>query len=385
MTPSPSRPSTGGAVEASLIRLRSVDDLESVGIEWRDLEARADGSFFLSWSWMGPWARLMVERTAVKLLQCRAEGRTIGLAFLTRRRVTHGRGLIRATQLQLNMWDAPGCDMIIEYNGILCERGRERECWAAFAEVLQVFPRRWDELAIRSLTPEQRSHARATLGSYNEADDRAIPSWSVPLGAGHSAEEELLAQLKKKTRQQMRQTLREFRALGPVVCERPQSLEEALAFFDEMGLLHAARWARVGVGGSFANPVWHAFHGGVIAEGFPRGEIVLTRVRVAGETVGFVYGFRWRGRFYAEQTGFKPQERNALRSGYLTHFLTMQTVAAEGVQRYDFLPDDTESYKRLLAEPEGELTTARFERRRLRFHVYRLGQELKRRIAAVRD
>src|SRR6185312_3345625 len=38
----------------SIVTVDSVDGLERM---WRELEARADGSFFLSWHWIGCWLR----------------------------------------------------------------------------------------------------------------------------------------------------------------------------------------------------------------------------------------------------------------------------------------------------------------------------------------
>ena len=361
------------AVAATITPAQDLGALES---EWRALEREADCSFFLSWGWLGPWAVLIARQTELHLLRCETAGRTVGLAFLTRRLVRRRRGLIRATQLQLNEFNAPSCDMIIEYNGILSANGYERSCWEAFARAVQASSLRWDELACRSLPPDQHLLAQQAFRSLREEVDQAVPSWVVRLTKTHQDAEQLQAVFKKKTRQQMRQSLREFETLGPIATRFADSHQEAGKFFGEMGVFHSARWKRVGQKGSFDNQTWRDFHAGVIAEGLHRGEVQLARVTVGDSPIGFIYGFAWRGRFFAVQTGFKPQERNSLRSGYVAHFCVMQQNASRGLEAYDLLPDDDDSYKRRLADPEGMLTTVRYQRRRARFAVERLAQRV---------
>src|SRR5258708_1759114 len=62
-----------------------VDKLDHLETLWLDLEARADGSFFLSWQWIGCWLRECGLRpTAV--VGC-LDGRVVSLALFVMRRV----------------------------------------------------------------------------------------------------------------------------------------------------------------------------------------------------------------------------------------------------------------------------------------------------------
>jgi CelD/BcsL family acetyltransferase involved in cellulose biosynthesis len=356
--------------------LTPIADPSVIESEWRTLEEVADGSFFLSWGWIGPWLRVTSRRAPLFLFRCTRDGRTIGLAVLSRCVVRRGHGVVRSRQLQLNEHTGLGLDMIVEYNGILATRGQEGACWSALAGSLGALRQSWDELRARSLDPRQLQAARAAFPSLRPDVEREVPSWVVPLAPELASEERVLASFKKKTRQQMRQTIREFAEIGGITIDTPRDVTEALRFFDAMGELHSARWKRVGGAGSFANADWVAFHRDVIAQGVPRGDVVLTRTRVGSEEVGYVYGYRWRGTFVALQTGFRPQERPGLRSGYLSHLRTMQWAAASGVGSYDLLPDDSASYKRLLAEPSTVLTTVHLQRARLRFAAMRVARAL---------
>jgi hypothetical protein len=53
---------------------------EALGALWRELEARSDGGFFLSWDWVGCW----IEETGLKpgILIGRDQGEVVLLAAL---------------------------------------------------------------------------------------------------------------------------------------------------------------------------------------------------------------------------------------------------------------------------------------------------------------
>lgn len=376
-SPSPQR----SPVRASLA---PVTDVQAVAADWRALEATATCSFFTSWGWIGPWAEQALSRAKLQLFRAVRDGRTVGLAFLTPRRVARRNGLIRVTQLQMNEHNVLGADMIIEHNGILCADEDLAACWQALASATAASSVQWDELAFRALSAPQAAAARTALAGLREEVDRELATWVVPLAPQHATAESLLGVFKKKTRQQMRQSLREFESMGPLALRIAGTQEEAAAFFAEMESLHNARWHRVGKAGSFANRPWKEFHDQVIRGGVARGDVLIARATCGDDVIGFVYGYIWRGRFYALQTGFKPFDRAALRAGYVTHFLFMQALAARDVAMYDFLPAEESSYKRLLAEPEQVLSTTRFQRARLIFVIERIALALRSALAKRR-
>ena len=55
---------------------RLLTNSEELSKDWRDLEARADGGFFLSWDWIGCW--LATIGNDVMLLEGRLDGRAQG-------------------------------------------------------------------------------------------------------------------------------------------------------------------------------------------------------------------------------------------------------------------------------------------------------------------
>src|SRR3954466_1733866 len=85
----PAGPDTGprmGELAVSVSPLSSLERLEAL---WRDLEGRADGSFFTSWSWIGAWLATRAAQVR-KLITGQAGGQVVGLAILTPARRRHG-------------------------------------------------------------------------------------------------------------------------------------------------------------------------------------------------------------------------------------------------------------------------------------------------------
>ena len=97
-----------------------VEDFAALGERWRDLEQRADGSFFQSWTWVGC---LAAERFPDPVLvEATEDGRTVALACSTASGAS-----VRAVRRCI--WARPGSPELdcpyVEQNGILAEAGRE--------------------------------------------------------------------------------------------------------------------------------------------------------------------------------------------------------------------------------------------------------------------
>ena len=102
-----------------------------LGLLWRDLEARADPTFFLSWDWIGAWLAELEPLPPIVVGE--AGGALVLLGALVPRRRVEG-GIVRVDGLFLHTTGERAKDVIaIEYNGFLVDRA-----WA-----LPPRPRRW--------------------------------------------------------------------------------------------------------------------------------------------------------------------------------------------------------------------------------------------------
>src|SRR5690606_22891750 len=85
---SPTQPAlpNGQPLRFTLVR---IDSNMCIAEEWRTLEQAADCSFFISWSWIGPWLDMALRAdTELYLYRCLEADQTVALAILSRTKVT---------------------------------------------------------------------------------------------------------------------------------------------------------------------------------------------------------------------------------------------------------------------------------------------------------
>jgi CelD/BcsL family acetyltransferase involved in cellulose biosynthesis len=302
---------------------------------WRELETKADISFFQSWTWTGC---LFAERfTRPLLLRAERDGVVVALGLFQR-------GLL---SLHLGETGVAARDTIyIEHNGLL----RARDGAPSIADLLRailrqgVIPRR-----VRLSGVDTAHHAAASEVGGRIVARRAHVAPMVDLSVRGR---DWIAGLSANTRQQLR---RSTRAYGAPIVERAQTVAQAHDFLDALAALHQKTWRQRGLPGAFAEPFFRRFHRELIARGLPRDEIDLLRVHADGATIGYLYNFRHRGHVLAYQSGFDyAAARGAQKPGMTCHQLAIDMYAAAGAQIYDFLAGD-HRYKRSLANGQTRL------------------------------
>src|SRR5438067_3087755 len=98
------------------ITLSKVTDFEQLGKIWRELECRADASFFQSWAWTGCLAQ---ERFSDPVVLIAKDGEHISALALFNRT----QGYLGVPTLWLGETGDPDQDDIfVEHNGILVDR-----------------------------------------------------------------------------------------------------------------------------------------------------------------------------------------------------------------------------------------------------------------------
>ena len=105
----------------TVVQVSGVADFLALGARWRDLEQRAAGSFFQSWTWVGC---LAAERLPTRSWWRQTEdGRTVALALFNRVRRWFGPAVLYLGESGTADLDCP----YVEQNGVLTECGREDE------------------------------------------------------------------------------------------------------------------------------------------------------------------------------------------------------------------------------------------------------------------
>jgi CelD/BcsL family acetyltransferase involved in cellulose biosynthesis len=317
------------------VALGPAGDLAALERRWRALEARADPSFFQSWTWVGC---LAAERFADPvLLEARRDGRTVALALFGRR----GRRL-HLHETGDSGWDA----VFIEHNGLLAD---PRDDAGTAAACLRALAR--SALVMSGVGDAMLAALRALPGAVRVLQTRPAP-YVAFAALGDAAYPEALS---ANARYQIRRSDRSYERSGPLRLEAARSLAEAHAFLDALALLHQRSWTARGQPGAFANPRFHRFHHALLDRAFPRGEIELLRIAAGERVLGYLYNFVHRGDVLAYQSGFDLAGAGRHeKPGLTAHRLAIEAHRARGARSYDFLAGAAR-YKTTLANASRDL------------------------------
>lgn len=340
----------GDTIDITLQPVENPSKLEEL---WTDLERRADGSFFLSWQWIGNWLASLPHGTRPHALVARREGDVVGLALLCPR--TQWRfGLLRTRCWLLHETGERTFDrLFVEYNGILADRRCADAVLAACFDWLGGRLTNWDELVLGGLEPQAEAAVRlaaARQGHTLQVRMADSCQWvdleGVRLqGAGY------LASLGKNTRAAVRRAMRLYAERGPLTYRVAATAEEALEDFHAMEVLHQASWNARGQSGAFSNPAFRPFHERLIASGVPAGTVRLCRVSAGEAVIGYLYNFVHRGRVMNYQGGFAYEADNRLKPGLVAHVLAIEDTLTRGEDCYDFMSTPA-GHKPLLSNTE---------------------------------
>ena len=354
-------------------------DKADVGALWRDLEARTDASFFLSWDWIGCWLR----ETAVSpyLIIARYQDRIVAMALLQpSRRSRHH--FLNTNALMLHQVGEPDIDIItIEHNGILVDRDFTSVATRACVDFL-IRNRQasgglnWDELHLDGLPSPEGLRPLADQAGLMMWYHSYKQSWAVDLTKIRQSGGTYLDSLSANTRYQIRRSIRLYEQRGALSATPARGVAEAMRYFDHMKELHQRYWGSRGHPGSFAYPFFERFHRALITECLPKGTVELVLIAAGGEPIGYVYNFVCNGWVCAYHTGFKYQEDPKLKPGLVSHYLCIARHLQQGTRLYDFLAGNVR-YKASLASPGPDIGYLILQRPLLKLRAERAARSLK--------
>jgi CelD/BcsL family acetyltransferase involved in cellulose biosynthesis len=333
-----------------------------LGLLWRDLEARADITFFLSWDWMSAWIAEL--ETPPLILVGEAGGALVLLGLLVPRLRREAAGAIRVRGLHLHATGRADLDMIAhEYNGFLVDR-----VWAGQAEAeavawllgRRIGAHRYDEVHVKDTAADRALAMIPPDALVRELSHK--PSWRVDLDALRASGKPYLDSLSANTRQQVRRAMRLYGERGALTVTRAPDATTALAWLDALAELHQRHWQARGQPGGFAFPFFIRFQRRLLETCVPRGTAELVRVSAGAEAIGYVYNLMLRGHILAFVTGFRSDADPRLKPGLVSHALCIQRHADEGARLYDFMAG-AYRYKANLGRPGPELVYLQIRRR----------------------
>jgi len=379
--PSSPPPSIGLDVQVNLEALPALQDLAPI---WQHLEARADRSFFLSWTWIETWLKTIDCRP--KLLVARSKGEVVGLA-LVHAVLKKRHRIMPVWTLFLNQTGNDREDVITtEYNDILLDRreadGIRHACLRFLIEHRYVDGREVDELQLGGIS----GHLREPIGKLGRPiqERAACGSAFISLSKLRRQGLSFLDSLGGSTARRIRRSQTLYRRRGDIELRTASDPDEALLFFENAGQLHQARWKARGHPGAFAYPFYVSFHQELIRTAIPLGQVELVRLSVGQELLGYLYNFLDRGRVHYYFSGFRFDDDNRLKPGLVCHAHCIEHHLAGGMDVYDFMGGD-QRYKLELGRPGPEILTLAVQLPNWKLAAERPLRRLKNALGAVRS
>ena len=275
-------------------QFETIDNPASLAGRWRDLESRAESSFFTSWHWMGPW--LATLRQKPMLFSWRTGGRDLALALVSLRRIR--RRLLPVPTLFLNQTGDPAEDKAyIEYNTLLAEAGRESEAFVAFHKVLTSAGdadsgmSHWHRLRLAGLPGADVARVQALNWRIVEKTESLVPY--VDLAKVREHEGRYRDLLSRNTRQSIARSERLYKDAGPLELAAAGNAEQALSWLDHHARLQIARLQAKGRTSSFETPLFRTFVAALLRANIPTGTAEMLRLS-AGAPIGYLINFKYR-------------------------------------------------------------------------------------------
>ncbi|WP_368564810.1 GNAT family N-acetyltransferase [Pseudoxanthomonas sp. UTMC 1351] len=339
------------------VRLQPLPDLDRLEVRWREMERQADVSYFVSWHWIGAWLALICPPRLARLASVYQNGRRVAMGVFTVRRRWFGLGPMHLRLHEVG--DKALDNLTIEYNGLLCERGHEREALAAVIRYLTRANSRWLTFYLPGVDTDSVPFDRIRSDTVDTRIMKRSTHYVDLAALRDSGGDYLSTALSSGARAAVRRTARklesQFGELSVIVAD---TQEQKLAFFHAMVQLHQAHWSgEQDEHGAFGDPRILHFHESLITDATTdEGEgAQLVRLDAGGHVVGYVYNLVWRGVVYFYQAGIDyPRFGDFGSPGLLLLSRTIERTLEDGHARFELMAGDSE-YKRTLGVAEGKM------------------------------
>lgn len=364
---------SGEIISADMIEVSIIDihDISQLASQWAQLELHVKPTYFLSWSWVGTWLKLLPDTITPKVLMAKYKGEIVGLAILIQNTLLRKSLIAPSKALVVHETGNLDYDLLrIEYNDFLIRQEYQTEVTTACLDYLKEQFDGWDEIllsAVDSSSPLANSGLVKDCG-LNLKVTQNQPSWYVDLQELRGRGKAYLDSLSSNTRYQIRRAVRECEKHGDLEFSIAKSSEEALSYLSRLSEWHHKYWHSKGLNGCFSNPFLLNFHQSLIRDRFDHGEIQLVRIRLNDIELGYLYNLIKDGCVYFYQSGFNYEAGKKVRPGLIAHYKAIEYNLEQGMSIYNFLASD-DQYKRSLSTNKHQLLWVSLQKNELKFRL----------------
>jgi hypothetical protein len=350
----PAQAAKGAAPEGWELTLLPGEAEDACMEQWRKLERRlGHGRLTSQAAWVRRWLEhyrdLVVHWFAIAKSGDTVRGMALVVVSNHQRR-----GPFRLRTIHLGTAGEPqGESVVVEFNTLLVEPSYERIFIQGLLNVVSAQVDGWDEIRLDGIDPDdwaeieeiQPSHPGRLVRRAKVQERRYCA-----LAELRSQNQDVLASLGTSTRSSLKRKLKQYSALE---VEWAEDKARAVAIFEELQILHQARWQAAGSPGAFASGRFAQFQRGMIEDLFDEGRVVVFRARDGDSTIGCLLLLVEQGRLLDYLSGFAPFD-SGQSPGLVTHYLCMQEALKRGYVAYDFLAGE-KRHKENLGKSTGEL------------------------------
>lgn len=372
---------TTSAVSAtsSQLKLEVLPGWEEIATDWKSLELTiANERFACGSTWVKSWLDQYQSSITPYFLKFTSEDRLIATVLVVGS--THCKeGPFSLRTLHLGTaGEAHGHSACIEYNTLLCAKQDRPQVLALLLEWMHK-QKQYNEIRLDGIEHDLLEEVQSlkTPSTALELTERMCRS--MEFAAVREADQMVIDQLGKSTRQNLR---RRIRKMGEPHVEWATSTDQALRIFQELVELHQQRWTEAGQPGAFASERFYRLQESYIKAGHASGACHLARVRIEGSTLGCVYYWNDRNRLLDYVSGFASFSEFPS-GGLVTHYLCLEDALVRGFTGYDFLVGDKQ-HKVNLGKTETPLYWVRFKKPHWKYIVLKTLRTIKRTLQSLR-
>jgi CelD/BcsL family acetyltransferase involved in cellulose biosynthesis len=360
------------------VRMEPLPDTGVLRDAWLEIEAKSQCSFFTSWTWIGSWLALVCPPRHARMVSVHLGTRRVALGVFTARRRFFGLGPMH---LRLHETGDHVLDSLtIEYNGLVCESGHERQAMAAVIDHFAHNDSRWLTLYLPGMEVDRVPYDLIRSTGLESRIQKHAACY-VDLALLREGKQDYMATvLSSKARGAVRRTARKLASHhGDLEVSVAAGREQRLAYFHAMANLHETHWTgESDEHGAFNDPRILHFHERLISECSDAQGPQLIRLSVGGKDIGYVYTLVWRGTVYFYQAGIDYQRFGTFGSpGLLLLVHAIEHALADGHDRFELMAGDA-AYKHTLAMAENKMAWLSLDRPGLASRLRRTWWSLKR-------
>jgi CelD/BcsL family acetyltransferase involved in cellulose biosynthesis len=339
-----------------ITEVNNLNDFASLKDTWNDLLQRSNHTVFSTWEWLFTWWRHFGNNRRLIILLAEEDNKLIGIAPLMYS--VHSMFGLRQGKIEfVGTGSAMNTGLIIEdehivngndlvnYADFIIEKGRE-DCLPLFFDYVQNLQEKWSCAELVNIPEDQ-----IVLSHLSQVSDNIKPMHKCQHSLLPSSKENLLRKIKYKDRKEIRRYLRRIEKYGfkteLVDCSNAPSISSGMKDLFE---INQKRWNAKGLPGAFSDSRLRSFCLNIADSFSQHGWLGLYCLKFSGKTVASLFGFKYKGKYYAYKTGMDPAY-SRFNVGNFLFLKVMEECIKEGLLEFDFMWGE-DPYKRQFATCE---------------------------------